>query len=133
MSIPTVTLGENCSAKRISAAAVSYLSGPLRGMAEITRNKSAVQCVDVLTRDKPMPVHSFVAEISGFVPETPNFENAFYEAGCDDALIVVVNDKLRLDFDREASSYQEAVDSARRDIEKAGAHVLSIRPLVEAT
>ena len=76
-----------------------------------------------------MPIHSFTAEIAGFVQDGTAYEDAFYEAGCDDATIVVVNDKLRLDFDRAAASYEEAVESAKRDIAKTGARVSNIIPI----
>ncbi len=52
-----------------------------------------------------------------------------YESGCDDALVCVVNGQLTIDFDREASSLNEAISSASRDIEKAGGKVIDILPI----
>ncbi len=64
---------------------------------------------------------SFFVGVSGIdVSEVHPYEDALLAAGCDDALILVVNGELRLDFDREAASYDEAVRSAILDVEKAG-------------
>ena len=51
---------------------------------------------------------------------------------CDDALISVVDGRLQLDFDREASSFGAAVGSAVDDIERAGGRVVKIDPLPPA-
>lgn len=67
---------------------------------------------------------SFTLHVAGIDTHKENYEDALYEAGCDDALVAVINDTLYLDFDREASSFDEAVLSARRDIEKAGGKVI---------
>ena len=47
---------------------------------------------------------------------TPELEDTLYEAGCDDALIQYRNGAVYLDFDREASSLEEAVVSAIKDV-----------------
>ena len=50
-----------------------------------------------------------------------------YEEGCDDALFGVSNGTPYVDFDREATSLEEAINSARGDIEKIpGLKVLRI-------
>lgn len=43
-----------------------------------------------------------------------------YEAGCDDASILVRNSIARLQFDREASNLDEALASAIQSVEQAG-------------
>jgi len=43
-----------------------------------------------------------------------------YASGCDDALFAVCDGGVRLDFDREADSLSEALDSACADIMKSG-------------
>jgi hypothetical protein len=44
--------------------------------------------------------------------------NRLYAAGCDDAIFSAVNGKYFLDFDREATTLEEAVVSAKADVEK---------------
>ena len=70
---------------------------------------------------------SFTVQVSGLGVDADHYENALYEAGCDDALIAVVGDAVFLDFDREAPSFEEAVKSAVLNIEKAGGVVASIK------
>jgi len=70
---------------------------------------------------------SFTVQVSGLSVDTDHYENALYEAGCDDALICVVGGAIFLDFDREAHSFEEAVKSAVLNIEKAGGVVASIK------
>jgi hypothetical protein len=69
---------------------------------------------------------SFTLEVVGVDIKKDNFEDAFYGRDCNDALISVVNGTLLLDFDREADSYEKAVASATRDIEKVGGKVVKI-------
>jgi hypothetical protein len=47
-------------------------------------------------------------------------EDRLFEAGCDDALLFSRDGHVYLDFTREAASQVEAVDSALRDVQKAG-------------
>jgi len=76
-----------------------------------------------------MASHSFTLEVSGINPENPRFEDALFKAGCDDALIAVVDDRLYLDFDREAASFDLAVASATKDVSSAGGKVIHIEPI----
>ncbi len=77
--------------------------------------------------EPPLDSFSFLVSVSGIdVSEDRPYENALLEAGCDDALIVVIDGELRLDFDREAASFDEAINSAISDIEKAGGRVTHI-------
>jgi len=61
---------------------------------------------------------------------TPNLEDSLYEAGCDDALINFRNGTVYLDFDRKASSLEEAVMVAIKDVESSsvGAVVANVAP-----
>jgi hypothetical protein len=43
-----------------------------------------------------------------------------YEAGCGDALLSSSGGIVKLDFDREASSFVEALSSAQADVKRAG-------------
>lgn len=47
-------------------------------------------------------------------------EGAFFNAGCDDALVGMRSGVVYLDFDREAPDLQSALLSAIRDVESAG-------------
>jgi hypothetical protein len=76
---------------------------------------------------------SFTLQVAGIDTHKDNYEDVLYEAGCDDALIAVVRNTLFLDFDREAGSYDEAVRSARRDIEKAGGRVIEASRLHDSS
>ena len=71
--------------------------------------------------------YSFLVDVSGIDTENDSYEDTLYEAGCCDALIVVVDGHLRLDFDRSAHSYGLAVESAVRDIAKAGGTITDIK------
>lgn len=63
------------------------------------------------------------------VPESiDNLEDSLFEAGCDDALINFRNGAVYLDFDREASSLEEAVVSAIKNIQSIDAEVVSVAP-----
>jgi hypothetical protein len=68
-------------------------------------------------------VHVKDADLSG------QYEDPFFEAGCNDATIIVIDGHLRLDFDREAASYRAAVTSAMDDVERAGVRVAFVEPL----
>jgi hypothetical protein len=74
-------------------------------------------------------IHAFTIEVSGVDTAREDYEDAFYGAGCDDALIAVVGGAVYLDFDREAPSFGEAVQSASRDVERAGAKVVRVMPI----
>jgi hypothetical protein len=68
--------------------------------------------------------YSFTLHVTGINTRSENYEGALYDAGCGDALVAVIDDTLYLDFDRDASSYVDAVKSATRDVEKAGGKVI---------
>jgi hypothetical protein len=70
-------------------------------------------------------IHVFTLEVSG-LDVGANYEDRLYDAGCSDALPAVVNGTLFLDFDRDASSFEEAVKTARRDVEAAGGKVVRV-------
>jgi hypothetical protein len=76
-----------------------------------------------------MAYHSFTLEVAGIQPENPRFEDALFKAGCDDALIAVVDDRVYLDFDREAPSFDLAVASATKDVASAGGRVIHMEPI----
>jgi hypothetical protein len=70
--------------------------------------------------------HIFTVQVAGIDLKRDDYEDVLYGAGCDDALIAVVDNEIYLDFDREAPSFNEAVNSAKHDIERAGGHVVRV-------
>ena len=72
--------------------------------------------------------YAFTLEVSGSDTGRENYEDALYEAGCDDALIAVVNDTMFMDFHRDGLSFQDAVRSASHDVELAGGKVVRVIP-----
>jgi hypothetical protein len=71
--------------------------------------------------------YSFTVRVSGVNTDADHYEDAFYEAGCSDALVAVIDDNIFLDFDRDAPSFEEAIKSATLDIERAGGKVLDVK------
>lgn len=65
----------------------------------------------------------FTIIASGLDPESEDFEDRFFEAGCDDVLIGFQRGLITLDFSREATSLQDTIQAAIRDVRAAGANV----------
>lgn len=72
--------------------------------------------------------YTFTIIASGLDYEVENFEDRFFEAGCDDATISVQKGLTILDFNREARSFGHALKSAMADIESTGATVTHVEP-----
>lgn len=72
----------------------------------------------------------FTLILDGIDENTPNLEDALFEAGCDDALINFKNGTVYLDFDREGEDFEKVILSAIRDIESSGlgASISSVAP-----
>jgi len=62
----------------------------------------------------------FVLVLSGAREPSEELEDALYEAGCDDALLVFRNQVGYLEFERVGDNFQEAVLSALEETESAG-------------
>lgn len=62
----------------------------------------------------------FTLIYSGPTELTQELEDAIFEAGCDDALLGIVEGRLILDFSRKAPSLREALFSAINDVERTG-------------
>jgi hypothetical protein len=71
---------------------------------------------------------NFTIIASGLDPNAPDFEDRFFEAGCDDATIAVVKGVIVLEFEREARNFAHALITAVRDVQQAGATVEHIEP-----
>ena len=75
-----------------------------------------------------MSVFEFTIAVEGVDPNADDFEDRFFEAGCDDALIKVAKGVVALDFSREATNLLKAIGSALEDVLRAGAVPVRIEP-----
>lgn len=73
--------------------------------------------------------YGFTVRVMGIDAQRDDFPDVLYEAGCDDALVMVQGDQILLDFHREGNTFDEAVASASRCVEVAGGRVTQIEPL----
>jgi hypothetical protein len=78
-----------------------------------------------------MSNYGFTMRVSDIDVHRDDFPDSLYEAGCDDALVLVQGDELLLDFHRDGKTFDEAVLSASRNIERAGGRVIKVEPLPE--
>ena len=106
------------------------LFGQHREAQRTTREQSAVTstAATIATRKMKMKTFSFTIIASGLDPNASDFEDRFFEAGCDDATIVLQKGAIILEFDREAKNLSHALASAMRDVEMAGARVEHVEP-----
>jgi len=75
-----------------------------------------------------MKTHEFSIIASGLDPEAEDFEDRFFEAGCDDATLSFQKGVIIVEFHREAVSFSNAVTSAYEAVRRAGADVERIEP-----
>jgi predicted DNA-binding transcriptional regulator AlpA len=75
-------------------------------------------------------IYQFTLVLKNVDENTGDLEDSLYESGCDDALINFKNGAVYLEFDREASSLEEAVVSAIKDVQSSSleADVSSVAP-----
>lgn len=66
------------------------------------------------------PTHDFALIVSGIDDLTPEMADKLYEAGCDDATLSMKNGIVHMQFNRRASSIQEAIVSAIKQVNGAG-------------
>jgi hypothetical protein len=76
-------------------------------------------------KERSVARYSFSIAVANFAGLEGEYEDALDDAGCDDALVAVVDGDLVVDFDREAPSYEQAVS----DLERSGASILRISSL----
>ena len=60
--------------------------------------------------------------------EADDFEDRFFEAGCDDASISVVKGTVVLSFSRGAKNFLHALVSAIKDVRAAGVMIVRVEP-----
>jgi len=72
--------------------------------------------------------YNFVLILSGLSESDGSIEDALFEAGCDDALLIFRDNVPYLEFDRQATSLEDAILSAIIDVKTAfiGAKVLRV-------
>jgi hypothetical protein len=75
-----------------------------------------------------MKKYEFSIIASGLNPTAEDFEQRFYDAGCDDATISFQKGHTIVDFAREAESISNAIISAVKNVKAAGAHVDRVEP-----
>jgi len=73
-------------------------------------------------------LYRFVLVLSGLSSLDEHIEDALFEAGCDDALLIFRDNVPDLEFDRAAISLEKAIYAAITDVESAniGARVLRV-------
>jgi predicted DNA-binding transcriptional regulator AlpA len=74
-----------------------------------------------------MKTFEFTIVASGFDPAGA-YEDALFEAGCDDATISLQKGVLIIEFDREAVSFSRAVATACHNVGAAGLKVERVEP-----
>jgi hypothetical protein len=75
-----------------------------------------------------MKTFEFTIIATGMDPHASDFEDRLFEAGCDDATIAFQKGTIVLEFDRVAKNFSHAIDSAIRDVRRAGAYVRHVEP-----
>jgi len=77
-----------------------------------------------------MKTHQFTLVLKNVSENTPHLEDAFYETGCDDALINFRNNAVFLDFERPGHTFEETIISTIKQVESASVNaiVASVAP-----
>lgn len=75
-----------------------------------------------------MKTHEFTIVATGLDPEAEGYEDAFFDAGCDDALLAFRNGRILVHFMREATGFGVALESALDAVRSTGARVLRVEP-----
>ena len=75
-----------------------------------------------------MDTYEFTIVATGLRTDDEEWQEVFFEAGCDDASPALVRGVFVLRFDREAANLEEAVRSAVADVRRAGAEVRRVEP-----
>ncbi|MEJ0044550.1 MAG: hypothetical protein WDM81_21045 [Rhizomicrobium sp.] len=66
-----------------------------------------------------MKTHEFTIVAPRIGSKSDDFENRFYNAGCDDATISLWKGTIILEFAREAPTFDDALASALADVQRA--------------
>ena len=69
----------------------------------------------------------FTLSLDGIADLTTDVEDAFFEAGCDDATVSMQRGRVYLRFTREATSFRDAVISAVKNVRDANIGAIVLR------
>ena len=72
-------------------------------------------------------MHSFTLILDGITDLTPEVTDRLFEPGCDDGTPWRRDQTVGIDFDREAPTLAEAVNTAVRDVRRAGIGATVVR------
>ena len=75
-----------------------------------------------------MKKHEFSIIATGLDPHADDFETRFFNAGCADATVSFQKGHIIVYFTRDATSLEDAIISAVKNVEKAGASVKYVEP-----
>lgn len=75
-----------------------------------------------------MKTYSFTFVVGDANPHDEEFENRFFDAGCDDATLVLMHGAVAVCFEREHKTYKDAVFSAYENVLSTGANLLRFEP-----
>jgi hypothetical protein len=78
--------------------------------------------------EQTMKTFEFSIIASGLDHQADDFEQRFYDAGCDDATISFQKGHIIVDFAREAPSVEDAISSAIEAVHSTGASITRIEP-----
>lgn len=78
-------------------------------------------------------LYEFTLTLKNVNEKTPSLEDSLYLSGCDDALINFRENKVYLDFSREADSLEQAVHSAIQNVESASIGVIVIEVITSGS
>ena len=70
-----------------------------------------------------MKSYDFTLVLSDVSDVTDDQGDALFNAGCDDGTIVTRDGQVFIDFTRESSSLEDAINSAAADVKRAGFQV----------
>jgi hypothetical protein len=73
-----------------------------------------------------MKTHFFDIIATGLDHDASDFEQRFYDAGCDDALVAYRSGLICVSFAREAATMEEAIVSATDAVKSTGATIIRI-------
>ena len=73
-----------------------------------------------------MTCWEFTLILQSVVEMTDSLANALYEAGCDDATVGSSSGVARVSFSRDATTLQDAIQSAVRDVRQAGCDIARV-------
>lgn len=73
-----------------------------------------------------MSVYCFDIIATGLDHDAPDFEKKFYDAGCDDALVIYRSGLICVSFARDAATMEEAIVSATDAVKSTGVTIIRI-------